>query len=83
MMCDRMKITVRHAIDAPMKMKRNARVGRNPTGTWPIQITTVKYENANATDPITAMMFRPVTVFHHGAKSRYSKENSTVTTVVL
>jgi hypothetical protein len=46
-------------------------------------MTQVKYPNATAMDPMTAMMFRPAKVFHQGAKIMYSNANSTETTVVL
>lgn len=76
-----MKITVRHPIAAAIPMNSKARITSKPGGIPSEAIAQQKYPNARATLPITDMMLRPAVVFHHGAKSRYSKEKATVTAV--
>lgn len=74
-----MRIHTRHPTERAIPPKSNARIGWNPGGTLPTAIAQAKYANASATDPITAMMLRPASVFHQGAKIKYINTNSTVT----
>lgn len=77
-----MNITVRHPIEPRTAMNNNARIWWKPAGMPSEAIAQAKYPNARAMLPMTAMVFRPPTLCHQGAKVRYSKENSNVTMAV-